>query len=88
MGKHRTKKCSLCKVKNKYWENGLFFEINCKHHFIPMLVLKQHKGNLTEEEKMVLMEIIDTRHPGKFPNGSMSHSNEHWHTHITKKKTL
>lgn len=78
-------KCKLCKVKRKEWEEELFFGVRCNKHFVPMIILKEHKKKLNKEEKENLKLIMKKYHPEMFPDKSLSDSDDHWHLHLTKK---
>lgn len=79
-------KCKLCKsVKCPSWETKNFFSVKCNKHFVPMIVLKDHKKYLSEEEKIELKSLLIEKHPTLFLDDSISDSNEHWHIHLGKK---
>ncbi len=77
--------CKLCKVKRKQWEEENFFGINCRKHFVPLIVLKEHKKRLSQSEKEQLKLILKNYYPDMFPDKSISDSEVHWHLHLTKK---
>ena len=81
----RKKSCKLCKVKRKKWEEKNFFGIDCNKHFVPMIVLKDHRTDITMAEKKELKEILKIRYPKLFPNYNLNCSDEHWHLHLGKK---
>jgi len=81
----RKKKCKLCKVKKKAWEEERFFGINCRKHFVPLIVLKEHRDKLTKNEYEELLYLIDKYHPGHIINKTLSDSEEHCHIHLLKK---
>ena len=79
-------KCKLCKVKKKAWEEERFFGINCKHHFVPLIVLREHRAKLTKNEFDEVNHLIEKYHPGCTINKSLSDSEEHCHIHLLKKR--
>ena len=48
--KNRNNKCKLCHVKRKKWETERFFGINCRICGAPMIVIKEHKINISKDE--------------------------------------
>lgn len=79
--------CRLCDAyKNK---NGTyrdvhewFFELICDTHKVPLLILKEHRAELTEEEKIIAQKINNLLHPDRKPRGTGMHSIvDHWHEH-------
>lgn len=86
MGKS-SKKCKLCKVKRKTWENENFFGVNCRKHFVPMIVLQEHKDKITKDEIQELKQLIKQYHPNLFPNIESECLKEgHYNVHLNKKK--
>jgi hypothetical protein len=81
----KRKSCKLCTVKRKQWENEDFFGVNCRKHFVPIIVIKSHKKRLNLDEKDQVKVLIEKYHKGMFPDKSLSDSDEHWHLHLTKK---
>lgn len=86
MGKPKNK-CKLCKVKRKDWVQGSFFGINCRQHFVPMVVIKEHKSNITSKEKEELQIIIKQRYPKLFPHIEQECLTDHFAVHLTKKRS-
>jgi hypothetical protein len=86
MGKS-IKKCKLCKVKRTIWDSEKFFGINCRKHFVPIIVLKEHKDEITENEKQELKNLIKQYHPNLFPIIEDECPTDHYNVHLTKKKT-
>jgi hypothetical protein len=75
----------MCKVKRKLWEDGNFYGIKCRSHFVPLIVLKEHRNKLTTSEKKEVLEIIKTRYKGLYIDDTISDSDDHWHIHLCKK---
>ena len=78
----RRNKCGLCHVKRKLWEDDLFFGINCKKHFTLMIVLKEHKKELTEQEDKILKELLKERYPNRKVNTKLKDTEDHFHIHL------
>lgn len=83
----KRRKCKLCSVKRKKWETDNFFGIECNRHFVPMIVLKEHRTELTDGEKLLVKSLIQLHYPRWYPDGSKSDSDEHWHIHLSRKKS-
>jgi len=86
MGKKK-KVCQLCKVKRRDWEEGNFFGINCKKHFIPMIVLKKHENKLSRNERKEVVILAKKYYP-KLHLDEFTYlcSDNHWHAHMNKKR--
>jgi len=78
-------KCKMCKVKRKLWEDENFFGVKCRSHFVPLIVLKEHRNKLTTDEKKAVLKIIKERYPKLYIDNTISDSNDHWHIHLNKK---
>ncbi len=78
-------KCKLCKVKRTLWETKNFFGIRCKLHFVPMIILKEHRIEITEDEKIELSEICKEKYSKMHLDNSFIDSDDHWHIHLSKK---
>lgn len=78
-------KCKLCKVKRKLWETEDFFGVKCNKHFVPLIVLKEHRSVLTTNEKKIVLKIIKEKYPKLYIDNSISDSEDHWHIHLSKK---
>jgi hypothetical protein len=76
--------CDLCHVKNKAWTHGKFFGIaSCKNHFgQPLIVLAEHKAELTEEEKEELL-YVEQKYLKNYRKREKEEQDEkqHWHQH-------
>ena len=82
----RKKKCKLCSVKRKTWEGKKFFGVSCKYKFIPMVILKEHKSEITEEEYEELIYLTQKYHPRLKPNlKDISNIDDHWFVYLTRK---
>lgn len=78
-------KCKMCKIKRKIWETDNFFGVKCNKHFVPMIILKEHKTKLTNVEKVELSNIIKDKYQNLFIDSTISCSDDHWHIHLSKK---
>lgn len=78
-------KCKMCKVKRKLWETENFFGVKCNKHFQPIIILKHHRNDISEEEKKEVLKIISDKYDGLFIDTSISDSDDHWHIHLSKK---
>ena len=77
--------CSLCNVKNKEWESDKFFGLICRTCNVPMIVLKEHKASLTDEEAQEFKKLIKIYYPDRKPrNVGMRSLPNHWHEHLIK----
>ena len=78
----RSPKCKLCSVKNKSMDSELFFIVNCKKHFKPIVILKEHVKEISQD----LQNKIETELKNRFPrcrfDYSIKDSDEHWHIHL------
>jgi hypothetical protein len=81
-------KCKMCKVKRKLWEYENFFGVKCRTHFVPLIVLNEHRNKLTTDEKKAVLKIIKTKYPKLYIDDTISDSDEHWHIHLSKKNKL
>jgi len=79
-------RCKLCSVKRKVWEDDKFFCIECNKHFVPMIVLKEHRQTLTRGEKLLVKSLIQMHYPRWYPDTTKSDSDDHWHLHLSRKK--
>lgn len=77
--------CKLCKVKRVLWETNNFFGVRCIKHFVPLIVLKDHRKEITETEKEEVLGICKSKYPKLFFDNTVIDSNEHWHIHLCKK---
>jgi len=78
-------KCKLCKVKRKLWETKDFFGVKCNKHFVPLIVLKEHRSILTVNEKKAVLEIIKNKYSRLYFDNTITDSDDHWHIHLSKK---
>ena len=70
--------CPLCSVRKPHWETEKFFGIRCKYKFAPMIVLKEHKDKVTDEEMEELKKVVKQFHPKARLNKNLDHVNDHW----------
>jgi len=78
-------KCKLCSIKRIIWESDNFYGIKCKNHFVPMIVLKDHRFEITDIEKIEVLEICKLKYPNLYLDNTISDSDIHWHIHLSKK---
>ncbi len=78
-------KCKLCSIKRPHWEEGSFIGVKCRRHFVPIIILKDHKSKLSKLEHEELNGILSRRFSRWFPNKSLSASDEHWNLYLTRK---
>ena len=78
-------KCKMCKVKRKLWEDKNFFGVKCRTHFVPLIVLEDHRNKISVDEKKAVLEIVKERYPKLYFDNTISDSDEHWHIHLSKK---
>lgn len=83
--------CELCDLANgkvitkKYYEDDQFICVDCATCQIPMLVLKRHSAELTEEESNTANELLHSLFPnGKWRKEGMRKIKDHFHAHIIK----
>jgi hypothetical protein len=82
----RTKNiCKLCKVKKKSWEEGIFFGVNCKKHFVPLIVLKEHRKKITEDEYKIVETLVAKDFSTYRLNNKLNDSEDHWHIHLKRR---
>jgi hypothetical protein len=79
-------KCKMCKIKRPLWESKSFLGVKCNKHFVPLIILKEHRIELTEDEKIELENVREEKYPKLFLDVTISDSDEHWHIHLLKKK--
>jgi len=75
----------MCKVKRKAWETENFFGVNCVKHFVPIIILQEHRNKITSQEKKELLEIIKDKYKNLYIDDTISCSDNHWHIHLSKK---
>jgi len=75
----------MCKVKTKIWETENFFGVKCNKHFVPLIILKNHRIEITSKEIIELLKIIDEKYPRLYLDNTISDSDTHWHIHLSKK---
>ena len=84
MGKGN-KKCGLCHVKNKRWEEQGFFGIECRELFTPMIVSSEHQAELTEDQKKIVEDLRQKYYPHLRVRGKgTENQKDHWHQHYVK----
>ena len=81
------KKCRLCDAYPADKDLGLFYLVeqcdNCK---IPIVVLKEHRKDLNEEESFEFKRLLEEEFPNYKPRGiGMRTIPDHWHEHLVKK---
>jgi len=78
----RTPKCKLCKVKSKAIQTDTFFIVNCKKHFVPIVILNEHKKDISQELKKQIEKEVKEIYPHCSFNYKLNDSDEHWHVHL------
>ncbi len=78
-------KCKMCKVKKKLWESENFFGVKCNRHFVPIIILKEHRLDITNKEVSEILKICDERYPRLYLDNTITDSDVHWHIHLSKK---
>jgi len=78
-------KCKMCKVKKKLWESENFFGVKCNKHFMPLIILKEHRIEINKKEINELLKICVKKYPRLFLDNTISDSDDHWHIHLSKK---
>ena len=83
--------CELCHVKNKAWSEGRFFGIaSCKNPGCggkPLIVLKEHRAELSEDEKEEMEQLAQKYWPGyRARDKGMRSILSHYHEHYIKNK--
>jgi len=79
--------CPLCKreeITRKYCENNKVWVVDCKTCGVPMIVWKEHKPTVTDEEKAYMVKmaniLFDMR--DKKIDDRMRSLPDHYHMHI------
>jgi hypothetical protein len=78
-------KCKMCTIKVKQWETEKFFGVKCNKHFMPLIILKEHRNKITPEEKDEIKKIQNDKFPKLYFDNTISDSDDHWHIHLSKK---
>lgn len=78
--------CKMCKIKRPEWISESFLGVKCNKHFVPLIILKEHRNEITESEKNELSKLCKEKYPKLFLDDSISDSDSHWHIHLGKKK--
>ena len=77
--------CKMCKVKRTLWETEKFFGVKCNKHFVPVIILKEHRTEISSEEKLEVLEICKEKYPKLYFDNTINDSEDHWHIHLSKK---
>lgn len=74
--------CDLCDAYPKQ-AFGNFFLIICRSCGVPMLVLRDHRSEITKEEFAQFVRLLSCKFPGYTPRGIGTRSiPDHWHEHL------
>lgn len=78
--------CDLCNISSEIiFNEGSFFSIICRGCKIPMIVLKHHRKELDDCEKMEFMAFAAKYYPGyKQRKIGMREILDHWHEHLIR----
>lgn len=81
--------CDLCVLERCtrwYWESKYFVVLDCRTCGVPMVVLKRHSLDLTEDEQVELDSIAQEMPDLQMGNftfrGTMRKIPDHWHQHL------
>jgi hypothetical protein len=74
--------CELCKASGKPVLGGLFFILECRTCNVPMVVSREHRVTITEDERGQLELIRKIYFSGKKFRGYMRSITDHWHDHL------
>lgn len=81
--------CPLCRlcfegeiISKFYYEDDKVIVVDCSTHSVPMVVLKRHTAEPTEEELSYMREVGERLFPGKGWRGPASLL-QHYHLHET-----
>ena len=76
--------CGLCQAHPGDGVYGPFFLIDeCDTCGVPMLVLREHRPQLTLAEEMRFFDVLEEHFPGYEPRGiGMRSIPGHWHEHL------
>lgn len=76
--------CTLCNVlqEDKKWEEDGFFGLICCKCNVPMIVLREHRAELSGEEQETFKRLWARYYPDLMPRGiGMPSEPGHWHEH-------
>lgn len=81
------RKCRLCDVNPAEKDLGLFYLIEkCDTCKIPIIVLKEHRKDLNEEESAEFKRLLEKEFPEYKSRGiGMRTIPDHWHEHLKRK---
>jgi len=75
--------CSLCKAYPGEKDLGKYYILTCNTCRVPMIVLKEHRASITEEEWQEADEMRKKLYPNKkFRKQGMRKILFHWHWHL------
>lgn len=80
--------CDMCDATNTEYEDQVFKSIaSCRNHpGQPLVILKDHRADLTPRELTHLLQFINAFYPGYRPRDTGMGSNQaHWHEHLIKR---
>jgi len=84
--------CSLCRLWHDreiatkvYYEDDVIIIVDCLTCKIPMVVIKRHAGNVTEEEKDYIDDVVRRKWPGSKLRCTPRQIPDHFHCHVAVK---
>jgi len=91
---HKNTGCELCEARKNKGGTYLnvhpwFFELVCRTHNVPMLCLKEHRGELYDIEQREVEKLARQRYgDGRKPReAGVASIRGHWHEHYVEIKT-
>ena len=75
--------CRLCTEEDPDWREGSFFGVTCDTCHVPMVVLDEHRAELTWREQLEFGALRKRRFPDHHPRDrGMRSIRDHWHWHM------
>lgn len=83
--------CRFCNPVNKNWEENGFYGyqcFECTEGRTAFIVLKEHKGSLTDKEKETFKMLVKKHYPDLEPKGLADRRKvcNHWYEFLIKRK--
>lgn len=79
--------CCLCRITDFDWEEGNFLGAICRTCCVPMIILKEHKSELNQEEVEEKKRLISKYYPDLEERGiGMRDIKDHWHEHLVNEE--
>jgi hypothetical protein len=74
--------CDLCEAVPEM-NLGPFFLLTCRNCQVPMVVLKEHRENISINEYEQFLHVVSWLFPAYEPRGiGTGHIHDHWHEHL------